>query len=148
MRHIQEKFEELLEKHGLKKTPSRLSVLNILSSREVATSELYLEQKLGDKVNRVTLYRILKTFEGKGIIHKVLDQNGTANYAVCSPQCNEWHHHDEHLHFNCVVCNKVYCLDNIEFPDVKIPRGFKLESVNYTASGICKQCRKSADTKN
>ena len=95
-------FEELLDKHHLKKTSPRLKVLSVLSAKDVATSQPDLETVMVD-IDRVTLYRILNAFEEKGIIHKVFDLNGTANYAVCSSNCEENHHHDEHLHFNCTV---------------------------------------------
>lgn len=136
-----ERHTKLLEKHGLSKTPPRLNVLSILTSREVATPESYLEKKLGDRVDRVTLYRTLKTFEEKGILHKVLDQNGTANYAVCSERCSEEKHYDEHMHFNCLICNKIYCMDEMKLPQVKLPRGFKAKSINLTVRGICRQCQ-------
>ncbi|GAA4314201.1 Fur family transcriptional regulator [Compostibacter hankyongensis] len=140
MKEVRSKYAELLEKHGLSKTPPRLNILSILTSRKVATPESYLEKKLGDRVDRVTLYRTLKTFEEKGILHKVLDQKGTANYAVCSEKCSEHRHYDEHMHFNCLVCNRVYCMDEIEFAPVKLPRGFKAKSINLTITGICRQC--------
>ena len=82
MNHKKE-FIELLENNQLKKTSTRFTVLNILKSRESAISQPELEAMLGKKVDRVTLYRTLSTFEEKGIIHKVLNINGTANYAFC-----------------------------------------------------------------
>lgn len=113
----------------------------MLASKNVATSQPDLEGVLDD-VDRVTLYRILSAFEEKGIIHKVFDLNGTANYALCTSDCAENHHHDEHLHFNCVVCNNVYCLDDLELPPVSLPPGFKPEVFSLSATGICPKCNK------
>jgi Fur family ferric uptake transcriptional regulator len=73
-----QQYEDLLVKNGLKRTGARLQVLDILSHRESATSQPYLENVVGKEIDRVTLYRILKTFEEKGIIHRVLDNHGTA----------------------------------------------------------------------
>ena len=92
-------FEDLLEKHHLKKTGSRLRVLSMLASKQVATSQADLLAVMGD-VTRGALYRILSDLEEKGIIHKVYDLTGTANFALCHSNCEENHHHDEHLHFN------------------------------------------------
>lgn len=141
---LMEQQAQLLEKHGLSKTPPRLNVLSILTSRDVATPESYLEKALGGRVDRVTLYRTLKTFEEKGILHKVLDQHGTANYAVCSGKCSAHRHHDEHVHFNCVACNKVYCMDDVKLPPVKLPRGFKADDTHLTVTGTCRQCQRKA----
>src|ERR1700761_174295 len=134
-------FEHLLKRHQLKRTEPRLRVLSLLSAKNVATSQPDLESVIGD-VDRVTLYRILSAFEEKGIIHKVFDLNGTANYALCNSSCEENHHHDEHLHFNCVVCNNVYCLDDLDLPDLNLPEGFKSLNFSLSATGICPKCNK------
>ena len=113
----------------------------MLHSKKVATSQPDLETVMVD-IDRVTLYRILNTFEEKGIIHKVFDLNGTANYAVCSSNCEENHHHDEHLHFNCTVCKNVYCLDELILPPINLPAGFKPKGFTLYANGLCPKCGK------
>jgi Fur family ferric uptake transcriptional regulator len=134
-------FEDLLAKHHLKKTAARLRVLAMLSSKAFATSQPDLEEVMVD-VDRGTLYRILSTFEEKGIIHKVFDLNGTANYALCNSSCEEHHHHDEHLHFNCIVCNNVYCLNDLDLPNLNLPAGFQSLNFSLSATGICPKCNK------
>ncbi|WP_207424843.1 Fur family transcriptional regulator [Desertivirga brevis] len=137
-------FGQLLEKHELKKTKPRLSVLEVLTSRDAATSQPDLEQILGKEVDSVTLYRTLKTFEEKGIIHKVIDMNGTAVYATCKESCTEHEHKDEHVHFNCTVCYKVYCLEDFKLPEINMPEGFNPSSVNLVVYGICESCNRKA----
>ncbi|WP_293789441.1 Fur family transcriptional regulator [uncultured Pedobacter sp.] len=134
------RFEKLLVKNGLKRTAPRLQVLEILSGRDSATSQPYLEQVMGKDADRVTLYRVLQAFEEKGIIHKVLDQQGTANYAICSDGCSAHEHHDEHVHFNCDNCHKIYCLDTVKIPALKVPAGFKVDRLNLIATGLCAGC--------
>lgn len=133
-------FEEILEKHDLKKTKPRLSVLEILTERKSATSQPDLELVLGKDIDRVTLYRVLKTFEEKGIIHKIIDLNGTANYAVCSSSCTEHQHHDQHVHFNCRLCLQIYCLDSVHVPQLQLPSGFTPDTVNHIVYGTCPGC--------
>lgn len=135
------KFDNLLEKHNLKKTAPRNSVLEILSKREVATSQPDLEHIIGKDVDRVTLYRILKTFEEKGIIHKIIDINGTANYAFCHGECSEHHHQDEHIHFNCTECLGVYCINDVSIPAIQLPEGFKANAISMVVSGVCARCQ-------
>jgi Fur family ferric uptake transcriptional regulator len=134
-------FEDLLAKHHLKKTEGRMRVLAMLSSKTFATSQPDLEEVMLD-VDRGTLYRILSVFEEKGIIHKVFDLNGTANYALCHSSCQENHHHDEHLHFNCIMCNNVYCLDDLDLPNLHLPSGFQSQTFSLSATGICPKCNK------
>ena len=136
-------FEDLLNKHHLKKTTPRLRVLSMMSSRNTATSQPDLENMMND-IDRVTLYRILNAFEEKGIIHKVFDLDGTANYALCSSNCDEGHHHDEHLHFNCTNCKNVYCLDELHLPAIKLPNGFEPTGFTLYATGLCPKCSKKA----
>jgi Fur family ferric uptake transcriptional regulator len=134
-------FEALLDRHHLKKTAPRLKVLSMLAAKNVATSQPDLESVMSD-IDRVTLYRILNAFEEKGIIHKVFDLNGTANYAMCSDNCGEDHHHDEHLHFNCTSCKNVYCLDEQDLHGVSLPAGYKLDGFTLYATGLCPKCNK------
>src|SRR5690554_5489211 len=140
-----DKINDLLDKHRLKKTGPRISVLSILTSREVATSQPELEQMLGKEVDRVTLYRTLSTFEKSGIIHKILDLNGTANYALCSALCTSEKHTDEHVHFNCTVCLNIYCMDDIQIPAVSVPKGFEASSKNLIIFGSCDHCNKQGN---
>ncbi|KQR69539.1 Fur family transcriptional regulator [Pedobacter sp. Leaf176] len=140
MEKQEDKLAELLVQNGLKRTLPRLKVLDILSKRDSATSQPFLEKVMGSDADRVTLYRILQTFEEKGIIHKVLDGQGTANYALCTTGCSQHEHHDEHLHFNCRNCQRVYCLDAVRIPRIKTPPGFSVENISLTAVGLCSYC--------
>jgi len=129
----------ILKEHALKHTKQRVRVLEEIALDTVAISQPELEKKLGKEIDRVTLYRILNIYEDKGILHRIMDMNGTANYAICSASCSEDHHHDEHIHFNCTSCNKIYCLD-VTAPQSTMPKGFTAKTVTTTAYGICEKC--------
>jgi len=136
-----ERFVSLLRRHNLKVTQPRLSVLHLIAEKDTAISQPELEKLIGDLVDRVTLYRVLATFEEKGILHRIFDLHGTATYALCSTDCNEHHHHDEHVHFICSACNSIYCLDPIELPPIHLPEGYQLHAVGVNAVGLCANCR-------
>ncbi|MEQ7800470.1 transcriptional repressor [Pedobacter sp. ASV1-7] len=129
----------LLKEHDLKHTKQRVRVLEEIALDTAAISQPNLEKKLGKEIDRVTLYRILNTYEEKGILHRIMDMHGTANYAICSSSCTEDHHHDEHVHFNCTNCFKIYCLE-VEAPRIKMPEGFTAKTVSSIAYGICNKC--------
>ena len=137
-----EKFAQLLKANRLKVTQPRLQVLEIISTKESAISQPELEKIVGTEIDRVTLYRILGSFEEKGILHKVFDLNGTATYALCSSKCSADHHHDQHVHFICSVCNSVFCLEEISLPKINLPAHFSLHSLAINAVGICANCSK------
>ncbi|WP_462268030.1 Fur family transcriptional regulator [Mucilaginibacter sp.] len=139
---MEQNFQNILQQNQLKVTATRLSVLELIASRNAATSQPYLEKNINKEIDRVTLYRTLRTFEEKGILHKVIDLNGTANYAMCSDNCTAGHHHDEHFHFNCTQCHQLYCMNDFHFPPFQMPAGFKSQSINLLISGTCAQCNK------
>jgi len=136
-----EDFAHLLRSNKLKVTQPRLRVLEIVSTKTAAISQPELEKILGNEIDRVTLYRILASFEEKGILHKIFDLHGTATYAICSTKCSAHHHHDQHVHFICSVCNSIHCLDEISLPQINLPSGFSLYSIAINAVGLCKNCQ-------
>lgn len=136
----QQQFATLLKRNKLRVTKPRLSVLGVISAKQVAVSQPDLEKMLGKEIDRVTLYRCLATFEEKGILHKVFDLNGTAAYAMCDASCSAEQHADQHVHFICSKCNQVYCLDEIKLPQLAIPNNYRLEQVGVNAIGICAAC--------
>jgi Fur family ferric uptake transcriptional regulator len=102
-----------------------------------------LEKSLGEEFDRVTLYRTLTSFLGKGLIHKVPDDEGAARYAVCLHAATTQAHHDQHIHFKCNVCGTTHCLDELPFPNFKEPEGYVFKETNVLIQGICKNCAKA-----
>lgn len=141
---VNEDFANLLKRNNLKITQPRLRVLEIISNKKSAISQPELEKIVGKDIDRVTLYRILGSFDEKGILHKVFDLNGTATYAICSTKCTAKHHHDQHIHFICSVCNSVYCLDEVSIPKISLPSNFSLHSIAINAVGLCDKCNNKA----
>jgi Fur family transcriptional regulator, ferric uptake regulator len=118
-------------------TAAQQQIKEILEAESSALSQDMLEKKLGDKVDRVTIYRVLNRFCEDGIVHKTMSDEGKAYYALCR-RCNEKHHKHEHAHFRCLKCLKVECL-KAEIK-MKLPEGYVAENVNYWISGYCNAC--------
>jgi Fur family ferric uptake transcriptional regulator len=133
--------ESILNKHKLRVTPFRTLVLSIFSTAGKALSSHDLELKIAE-ADRITLYRTLKSFEEKGIIHKAIDGTIIQKYALCDADCNEKHHHDEHVHFHCDKCENTFCLDHVYVPSVRLPSGFSTRQINMVVNGVCKKCKK------
>ena len=130
----------LLSHSNLRKTPVRLQVLELLLRKhEEALSSHQLESGLPE-VDRITLYRTLRTFEQKGIIHQAFDGTANAKYALCNEACTEHHHVDRHAHFHCSFCGKTVCLDESPQPDVVVPGGFIVQSSHLILRGSCPDC--------
>jgi Fur family ferric uptake transcriptional regulator len=135
------KPEQLLKDYDLRATPGRQEVLTIFLQHDYALSHSDIEKDLPVDADRVTLYRTLKTFLDKGIIHKVLDDQGGLKYALCDPTCNHEKHNHNHVHFKCTICGQTTCLD-VHIPDVKLPKGFTPAETNLLMQGICGNCNR------
>jgi Fur family transcriptional regulator, ferric uptake regulator len=133
---------ETLRSSGLKKTTVRIAVLKQLTESENALSQPELETVFEGRENRVTVYRVLRDFEEKGLIHRVYDVEGTARFALCR-SCTEHQHYDEHLHFNCIECKNVICLDSVHVNIPILPIGFKVKNIHFTVEGVCEKCNKN-----
>lgn len=130
----------ILEKHDLRNTPSRLSVLTVFNENNFAISHADIEKALKDEIDRVTIYRTLNTFLEKGIIHKVIDDSGVSKYAICVAECSENHHHDNHVHFKCQKCGNSECMNGISIPQLALPKGYVITESNLLIEGVCKHC--------
>jgi Fur family transcriptional regulator, ferric uptake regulator len=86
------------------------------------------------------VYRTLKTFLDKGLIHKVLDDEGSLKYALCNDPCTTSSHRHEHVHFKCTQCGQTSCLD-VEIPLVRLPKGYEAREVNLLIQGTCESCK-------
>ena len=124
---------------GLKATPVRLKVLEILLDTRLAYTHTELECAFG-KVDRITLYRVLKDFEEAGLVHKIIDRDGITRFAMCKDTCPHAAHSEDHVHFNCYKCRKMYCLETVHMPILNLPHGFKSEGVNMLILGLCDKC--------
>jgi len=106
---MEAKVHKILSDNKLKKTDTRARVLEAFLKSNQALTNQDLEENF-DYVDRVTLYRTIKTFEEKGIIHQAMDGTDVNKYALCSESCSSSEHHDYHAHFTCTSCNSTICL--------------------------------------
>lgn len=134
------RYTTILQEHGLRVTAVREKVLRIfLEAGQIALSNADIEKHF-DRLDRITLYRTLRTFEEKGLIHQVIDNSGTPKFATCTEHCAEHDHHDDHAHFHCVKCEKTVCLEDTKLPSIPTPLGFKVEEKHMVLSGTCDAC--------
>ena len=131
---------ELLRSADLRVTQTRLDVIGIFTKHDFAIGNNTIEDALPE-VDRITVYRTLKTFEESGIIHKVLDSAGSMKYALCEEVClSHDHHHDHHVHFHCDNCDNTYCIDEVSVPDIKLPGGYVIKDKSLIITGTCENC--------
>lgn len=129
---------KLLNKN-VKPTAMRELVLNALLEQNVAISLSDLEKKF-NRVDKVTLYRTLKTFEENKLIHSIDDGTGAVKYALCKETC-QCHPEELHVHFYCLKCQHTFCLTDIPIPSINLPVNFSIENVNMVVKGVCSNCK-------
>jgi Fur family ferric uptake transcriptional regulator len=131
-------MEDLLRKKKLRVTDFRLAVLAIFSKYDHAISTEEIEQELKE-FDRITLYRTLKSFTEKGIIHEINYPQEEKRLALCADACTGDHHHHQHIHFKCKECGEITCSEIDALPDVSL-NGFHIEQLEIQAQGLCGKC--------
>ena len=128
--------DRILQEGGLKRTKLRMALLDCLMTAKNAQSYLDIKAKLGESVDKSTLYRNLSAFEDAGIIHRINDQSGISKYAF-----GKIHGHGgNHAHFICEECEAIYCMEKSISLDIKVPEGFKTHDVQTIIKGTCPHC--------
>ncbi len=136
-------FIELLEDRGIKPTAIRILIFKTMIEQKQAFSLSSLEEIL-DSVDKSTLSRTISLFHKYLLIHSIDDGSGSIKYSVCSADCN-CELKDQHPHFSCSSCKKIFCLQNISIPKIELPANFLLESVNFVLKGLCDVCSKQCN---
>src|SRR6478672_4707167 len=96
---------DILKKNGLSVTDSRRKILELFLARNGALAHADIEKNTAAAFDRVTVYRTLQTFVEKGIIHEIPTTDNSVLYALCKHNCEQGHHHDNHVHFICNKCD-------------------------------------------
>lgn len=131
------KIEDKLIDKNTRPTSMRILVYDFLSNQKTALSLSEIEDGF-DAVDRVTLYRTLKTFEEKGIVHSI-QENNTSKYKLCHDECDENTHKDWHLHFYCKICKQTTCKEDIVVAN-NLAGNFRIDEIRFFAKGICEEC--------
>ncbi len=129
-----------LSAHKIRTTEIRIAVLNLFLENKQALSKQDIEQFLPNQ-DRITLYRTLKTFEDKGLIHRVINSSNILKYALCSDSCSHDYHNDQHIHFECTNCRQTTCIENVPLPKLTLPKEYLVQNLELTVSGLCKDCK-------
>ncbi len=139
-----EKIVKKLESKGIRPTAMRLMTYRRLGQLNVAVSLGDLGKDF-ESSERSTLFRTMKTFEEKGIVHQIEDGTGIIKYALCEDNCESEIGNDLHLHFHCNSCGETVCLTEHKIPQINLPEGYVAEDINLVAKGVCEKCSNDLD---
>ncbi|HSU66010.1 MAG TPA: Fur family transcriptional regulator [Tepidisphaeraceae bacterium] len=135
--------DDLLRAAGLRRTPVRVAVLNILAKAARPLDVPTILGKLPDQTEVVTVYRTLNTFKRKKIVHRVLGEDRSGRYALGNVEERRAHHHP---HFVCDDCGKVNCLNALTIPNSFIRSlgeidGYTVSYPEVVLHGLCPKCK-------
>lgn len=131
---------ELLNRKKIKPTSMRMLVLDFLIQQKNAISLSQIEENL-HPADRITIYRTLKIFEEKGLVHSITDGTSSPKFFPCEEACDHKHLHDLHVHFTCRLCKKTSCISEARIELPELPAGYTSESVQLLVKGICPDCK-------
>jgi len=136
-------YNKLLERGGLAPTPNRLKILEVVGNNNspLNAQEIFEILIRNNKINRVTVYRILDLLVEKGIVKRLSGGGRSFHYGL-APNDN----HQPHPHFYCKQCGNMECLSpqsltldmeplNLTFPGM-------IDDVEVCLDGTCKNCLK------
>jgi Fur family ferric uptake transcriptional regulator len=133
--------EALLQEHGYRLTPGRISLLIFLKKSMKPLSAGDIQKQLGHKMDKVTLYRALEDFAKSKIVAKINLQDTATYYEFI----HEDHHHH---HIVCEKCGKIEDIENcnqanLQKEVIKHSKSFTtINSHSLEFFGVCKACSK------
>ena len=132
------RYVELLEQHGIKPTSNRIVVARALAEAEHPASIADLERRILT-IDKSGIFRSLMLFRDHHLVHALEDGEGGVKYELCLSHDDD-EDDDQHVHFYCKRCHEIYCLYDMPVPQVEVPEGYEVRSVNYLNKGLCPKC--------
>lgn len=121
--------------HGARVTGARVRLLELLRGADTALSHAEIEERARNLVvDRVTIYRVLDWLVERGLAHRIAGPDRVWRFSTgASPTGG-------HAHIHCTQCGRTVCMGEIAQPELRLPKGFKLESVELKVNGLCASC--------
>lgn len=120
---------------GLRVTYVRVQVLELLDQASRPASHGDIEALASVPIDKVTLYRTLDRLVEAKLLRRAVGEDRVTRFSPLSSG-----EHDEHAHFHCDDCGKVYCLEMKVPKTLKVPEGFDVETLDL--HGHCSNCKR------
>ena len=138
---------DVLRAAGLRRTPVRASVLEVLASARGPMAVPQIIEQLPEHTDAVTVYRTLNTFTRKRLVHRVHGEDRTWRYALSTgngPGPKQPNAH-QHPHFVCDECGTVECLEDSAIPKTLVPSlhvgaRYAVRYPEVVLHGLCPKC--------
>jgi Fur family peroxide stress response transcriptional regulator len=134
---LDERLNEGLARTGLRFTPQRREVFNVLLRQRdhPSAEEVFIRTKSAmPDISMATVYNCLDTLVKCGLVKQVNHDRGATRY--CS---NMQHHH----HFYCDGCGGAFDIEadpEAGEPELRMPPGFHIRNFEISFRGLCPGC--------
>ena len=122
-----------------RKTKTVKMILDLFNKSNNAISVVDLISTFNKKMNKTTVYRILRRLEESGILHSFSDKDGLKRYAKGNQKTDPNNKNYLHSHFLCDDCGVSTCLP-LEIPIPKI-QDYKISTSQHLLIGQCDNCQ-------
>ena len=136
--NLKEQAESMIRHTGDRATSGRVQILAILLAEQRAVTHHEIEQRLSgeQRLDRVTLYRVLEWLNKRCFVHRVASDDRVWRF-----RANFDAHSHQHAHFKCTRCTRVICLDDLKAGyDAPLPVGYRSQAVELIVKGLCAEC--------
>jgi Fur family ferric uptake transcriptional regulator len=148
MSDLIEQAREVFRRSGMRLTPQRRTILEVLAQSEVHldAEELHHRAQARDpNISLATVYRTLATLRELGFIHqRHLTPDGQRGYYEIADQ--------QHFHFTCVGCGRVIEFDTPLITEIQNgladELGVKVVKARLYLEGYCAVCADKHATEN
>jgi Fur family ferric uptake transcriptional regulator len=130
----------ILTNNGMSRTRNRVKILNALKAATVPLSGKEICTQLNGGCDKSTVYRTLNALFEKDILQRVIIDH-EVKYALRAGDRSGSGHDSDHLHFKCSICDRLFCLTEVEVGEYKLPEGFEGEENQFLVIGKCNICR-------
>jgi Fur family ferric uptake transcriptional regulator len=129
----------LVRARGLRATPSRLAVLELLRTSDGPMSHGEVADRLASQAwDRATIYRNLIDLSEAGLLRRTDVGDHIWRFEAITGR----HAASAHPHFVCTECGTIECLPELEYTltRAKAPRAIRQKRVEVQMRGLCDAC--------
>ncbi|WP_149243012.1 transcriptional repressor [Dyadobacter sp. 32] len=137
--------KQVLIDSKVRPTPNRIAVLEIFLREHKSLSHGRLQCMLQYEIDRVSLYRTLLDLVNAGLLFRLIDSEGVAQFHYRKIEGNSNSHDAITPHFKCKNCEEIAALPNLPTTYLQHISGFgHIQNSRLLLEGICLECAKSS----
>ncbi len=135
-----DELRDAVRGRGLRATPSRIAVLELLRTTDSPMSHADAADRLASQSwDRATIYRNLTDLAEAGLVRRTDVGDHVWRFEALAPGDDP---KISHAHFVCTECGTIECLPELELSmkRAKAPRAVKQRQVEVHVRGLCDSC--------